>query len=307
VLRWSDVNFFLCLIRLRDKITVGHDHTLYYDDDIALLKTLKEGFIHPPRMSHRKINASPTQTVVVPRSAFLEGSFTPFLAVCAAAALGWKLYRTCVVHTNPDTLTVVYNVRRRSILTSSATEAEQLPDPPRPKSFLASPLEWTLRFACRPRFAHVLLMPPFFGLYRVFTIPRSALNPMQGIRVHCSVEGVTLRDGAVNFVLSVTGVVDARELDRYLAIVGPVPPMESIGRCVATVLRESYDVTGDRGAASTATVGQVLDLSKWSSSNGALLEKLRAKLRQRMVTDCCVVLKDVTMERVELTSALMPS
>lgn len=255
------------------------------------------------RKSTSSLPIAPTKSQEPPASS-LPGSLTPLLVICAAAAIGWKLYKTCVVRVAPDVLTVVYDTRRRSILTSSAVPSDGVPasTPKGHKSFSANPLFWCLRYACRPRSSSFLIAPPSLGMYQVFRIPRSALSAAQGIRVKCSVEDVIVRDGTVKMILTACGYVDARELDRYLAVVGPSPPMEAMARCVSDVLQDSFNVTLERNVGLQVTAGLLLDTSKWTAG-GALMEAFYSKLRARMVTDCCVVLRDVVVEAVELVSS----
>jgi hypothetical protein len=233
----------------------------------------------------------------------LSGALTPLLVVCATAAVGWKLYKLCVVRVTPDVLTVVYDTRRRSILTSSATPSDAVPHcAKQQKSFSENPLFWCLRYACKQRSSSYLIAPPSMGMYQVFRIPRSALTPTQGIRIRCVVEDIIVRDGTVKMVLTACGYVDSRELDRYLAVVGPVPPMEAIGRCVSDVLNDSFNVTLERNVGLQVTAGLLLDTSKWTAG-GALMEAFSTKLRACMVTSCCVVLRDVVVEAVELVGS----
>ena len=215
------------------------------------------------------------------------------LMVGAAAAVAFKLYRVCVVRTSPSDLSIVYDVRRRAIFSSSSTPQEQHAVLPRPTT---SALQRLLRRVLRPGATYVLVPPG--GLHAVFAIPRSALSAAQGITTECIVEDVQVSDGTLRCVLSLRAFVDAREIDRYLSVVGPVSPVASIGRCVAACLREEL-----QSMTPHATAATLLHRSSYAA-NSTFMTSLRPRVQSRLVADCCVVLKELTMERVELSGAL---
>lgn len=221
------------------------------------------------------------------RNSSAESRLLPIAAACASVALAYKLFKTCVVRTCSDKLTIVYDVRRRSIFSSSATPEENIS--PRKASNV---FQYLLRRCLAPTSKYVLVPPG--GIHAVFSFPRSVLDRSKGVTTDCIVEDLQVADGVLRCVVAVTFYVDVREMERYLSVVGPHPPLEHVGRCVTSCLRDEVQ-------SSRLTAAALLHKPNLGPSS-PFVEALRQRLQSMLVSDCCVVLRDLAVLSVELSS-----
>ena len=222
------------------------------------------------------------------------------LGALAVIGIARKLYKTCVVRVAPDTVTVVYNVHRRSVFSSSTDEPLS---PPRDTRRTVSGQLWrTVSHVARsvmqrgvwcllfPASATFVVRPPF-PMFATFSLPRPVLDASGGVAVDCVVEDVPVVDGNLRFTLTIAFFVDRADLNRYLTILGAVAPHEAIGRSVGACLRDE---------ARKYSSGVLLAKQRRTT---VFLPEFSAHLRSALCAECCVRVRDVVIESVQLVDS----
>ncbi|KAG5512265.1 hypothetical protein JKF63_07787 [Porcisia hertigi] len=195
----------------------------------------------------------------------------------------WKVVQICSVPVHPRCVTIVYDTRRKTVLCTSADRDMHRDSLPRVSHFDVSLYFGSaLMYWSRTR----LLVPPtsFFGL---FTLPRGVFEE-PGESVNCVIEGVAVRDGSLNMMVTVFYTIPFNQIERYLAAVGPEPPNEVIGKAVAHVARV-------RCAEHSAGI-----LLSKARREGLFMGPYKDHLTSKLMSEAAVLVSKVVVERVML-------
>ncbi|ORC91244.1 uncharacterized protein TM35_000062490 [Trypanosoma theileri] len=218
------------------------------------------------------------------------GSLLLPLAVAALGAVcAWRLYRRCVVRVDEGCVTVVYETRRNSILSTSldqdrSSSRDELPQIShfRPAMYVIASLLYTSR--------SVVVVPPT-SFFNTFTLPASLLREEgDGEAVACRIDALRAADGALTLAITVRYRIPVEQLERYLAAVGPVPPNERIAVALADAARA-------RGA--ELSVGLILNEER---REAVFLQPLQEQLASRLMSEAGVKLLGVTVDWVEIAA-----
>ncbi|KAG8340847.1 hypothetical protein ERJ75_000255300 [Trypanosoma vivax] len=210
--------------------------------------------------------------------------FTTAAVAVAAMALGVKLINRCLLRVPRDCVTIVYDTRRNTILSTSMEGADAARVVQQMSHF--RPLMYIVSAFLYSNKNYVVV--PFSSFFGTFTIPRTALDEERGGNVvNCTVEDVHVADGSVNIVFTLYYCIPVEQLERYLAAVGPVPPNESIATAIADVAR----VHGAQ-----LSLGILLHEKKRETM---FLQPFQEHLASRLISEVCVKLLCVTVNSVE--------
>jgi hypothetical protein len=225
------------------------------------------------------------------------------LGIAAAIGVVRKLRRLCFVRVAPDDVAFVFNVHRRSVFSSSMedTLSAALSPSRQAKGRLgrlgacginllrlgASQGLWRLIF---PASRTYVVRPPL-PMFSVFTLPRAVLDSSSGVAVDCVVEDVPVSDGTLRITLTLIFYIEAHEMNRYLTLLGPVAPHEALGRAVSQCLRQ---------LARRTSSGVLLAKQRRTTM---FLPDLTTQLRAMLCAECCVRMKNVVIEAVQLMDA----
>ena len=231
------------------------------------------------------------------------------LGALAVLGIARKLRRMCLVPVAADDVAIVFNIHRRSVFSTS--EDRNL-FPPTPSGLgdsgrkysklvqMAGSVVQVVRLAMHhglwplvfPACRAYVVRPPL-PLFHVFTLPRAVLDGATGVAVDCSVADVPVTDGVLRMTLTIVFYVDLQEVNRYLTLLGPVPPHEALGKAVSQCLRQ---------LARRCSSGILLAKQRRTT---VFLPDLTTQLRTVLCADCSVRLKTVTIEAVQLMDAPM--
>ncbi|EKG05366.1 hypothetical protein TCSYLVIO_003558 [Trypanosoma cruzi] len=210
----------------------------------------------------------------------------PLAAVTFGALSFARICRRCIVRVHPSCVTIVYETRRKTILTTSMDKERGANDDMTHFCHFR-PLMCMIRYFLYSSKSLVVLPPTsFFG---AFTLPRAVLEECgEGRAVDCTVEAIQVTDGYVRMVLTIRYCIPFQQLERYLAAVGPMPPNERIAMAAAAAAKTR---------AAELSVGLIINKSRREDS---FLVSFREHLASKLISEACVKLIDATVESAEI-------
>ncbi|KEG10160.1 hypothetical protein DQ04_04101030 [Trypanosoma grayi] len=210
----------------------------------------------------------------------------PLAVTTLGMVCAWKICSRCLLRVHPSCVTVVYETRRNSILSSSMDKGHKASDE-LPQISHFRPAMYVIGMLLY-RSKSLVVVPPS-SFFSTFTLPRTVLDEQgDGEAVDCTVEGIHVTDGEMRMVLTLRYCIPFDQLERYLAAVGPAPPNERIAVAAAAVAKA-------RGA--ELSVGLILNRSR---RDAVFLAPFREHLSSKLMSEAAVKLIDATVESVEI-------
>lgn len=266
----------------------------------------------PPAASSNNRSSSSQSKSASSSSSSFGSKLIVFGTVAAAAVLTVKVYRCCYrTFDSTREFGVVYDIRRGSVFSSSPiahpappststgnnkksssanAKRETLARPPK------SVVQRILREIFPPIGDNVLLVPPS-GLHRFFTFPRSVLDSSRGATIKLVIQDVQFADrqklSAIEFHVSY--YLDIQDIPRFLCLVGSTLPNKIIGDLCGACLRE------DALHTNFANVKQYLAVLHKQNKKSSFFQALFDKMASRLVSEACVVVKEIAVSNAELS------